>query len=62
MSCVLSTRCLVKYEMSDAEHAESALSSVKLKYLTTKQIYLPKKQVTTLELVLTKKDSRQTVN
>jgi len=42
MSCVLSSHCLVKREMTDAEHAESAVSSVKLKYLTTRQIHLPK--------------------
>ena len=42
MSCVLSSHCLVKHDMTDAEHADSAVSSVKLKCLTTIQIHLPK--------------------
>jgi hypothetical protein len=42
MSCVLSSHRLVKHEMTDAERAESAVHSVKLKHLTTRQVHLPK--------------------
>ena len=41
MSCVLSSHCSVKHEVTEAERADNAVSSEKLKCLTTRQEYLP---------------------